>query len=257
MKKNILFLDIDGTLYDYRNNQIPPSAIHALELASKTTEIVIATGRAPYTLNSIEPIKHLVNHYILINGQFIKSYNKIIYRNPIEIELIEEVVKYLEEYKIPYGFQGEDFEAISHLDESLKQTFDRLGLVKPIVNKDFYLENEVYQMFCFGDEEKIKPVKERFNKLDFIRWLDVGFDILTANTSKGEGILKMIELLNWHNKNIYAIGDGDNDYEMIARAQIGIAMGNATTKLKEAADYITTNIDEDGLYKALKYLKLF
>ena len=37
-EKNILFLDIDGTLYDYRNNQIP-SAIHALELASKQLKL--------------------------------------------------------------------------------------------------------------------------------------------------------------------------------------------------------------------------
>ena len=58
----------------------------------------------------------------------------------------------------------------------------------------------------------------------------------------------MIELLKAY-KNIYCNWWWDNDYEMIARAQIGSTMGNATTKLKEAADYITTNIDEDGLIK--------
>ena len=111
-------------------------------------------------------------------------------------------------------------------------------------------------MWCLAKYNEITPLIDKFPTLDFIRWLDVGFDILNKGTSKGEGMVKLIEILSWQNKNIYAIGDGDNDYEMIKLADVGIAMGNATAKLKEVANYVTTNIDEDGLYNALKYLKL-
>lgn len=49
-----------------------------------------------------------------------------------------------------------------------------------------------------------------------------------------------------------AFGDGGNDMSIIKKAGIGVAMGNANEPLKNAADYITDSVDEDGIYKALK-----
>ena len=49
---------------------------------------------------------------------------------------------------------------------------------------------------------------------------------------------------------------GINDYEMVREAGCGIAMGNAVSMLKEAADYVTADIGEDGLKKAFAYLGL-
>ena len=53
-----------------------------------------------------------------------------------------------------------------------------------------------------------------------------------------------------------AIGDSMNDFEMIQAAGIGIAMGNGIPALKEAADYVTSDISEDGLKNAFHYLGL-
>ena len=53
------------------------------------------------------------------------------------------------------------------------------------------------------------------------------------------------------------IGDGMNDKEMLELCQIGIAMGNAKEGLKAVADYVTTDLEEDGLYNAFKHYNLF
>ena len=53
-----------------------------------------------------------------------------------------------------------------------------------------------------------------------------------------------------------AFGDGENDIDMIRFAGIGVAMGNAIKNLKSAADYITTDIDDDGIANALKHFGL-
>ncbi len=45
-----------------------------------------------------------------------------------------------------------------------------------------------------------------------------------------------------------------NDYEMIQAAGTGIAMGNAVEQLKSAADYVTTDIDQDGIWNACCHL---
>ena len=50
-----------------------------------------------------------------------------------------------------------------------------------------------------------------------------------------------------------AVGDSMNDYEIIKEAGLGIAMGNAIEELKAAADYVTADIGEHGIYKACRH----
>ena len=54
----------------------------------------------------------------------------------------------------------------------------------------------------------------------------------------------------------YAFGDGPNDLEMFQEVDYAIAMGNSCEPLKECAHYVTDAIHEDGIYNALRYLKL-
>ena len=54
----------------------------------------------------------------------------------------------------------------------------------------------------------------------------------------------------------YAFGDGFNDLEMFAEVDYSIAMGNGCDLLKERATYVTDSIHENGIYNALKNLKL-
>ena len=53
-----------------------------------------------------------------------------------------------------------------------------------------------------------------------------------------------------------AFGDGGNDISMLRHAGTGVAMGNASDAVKQSADYVTDDIDNDGIAKALKHLGL-
>ena len=53
-----------------------------------------------------------------------------------------------------------------------------------------------------------------------------------------------------------AFGDGNNDVDMMEAAGLGIAMGNGSVDCKAAADYVTADIDDDGIYRALKHFGL-
>ena len=57
-------------------------------------------------------------------------------------------------------------------------------------------------------------------------------------------------------KDTLAFGDGGNDISMLRHAGIGIAMGNANDTVKQNADYVTDDIDNDGIVKALRHLDL-
>ena len=49
-------------------------------------------------------------------------------------------------------------------------------------------------------------------------------------------------------------GDGPNDVDMLRDVGFGVAMGNGCAKAKAAANYVTTDVDNDGIYRALKEL---
>lgn len=56
------------------------------------------------------------------------------------------------------------------------------------------------------------------------------------------------------NDEILVFGDGPNDVDMLRDVGFGVAMGNGCAKAKAAANYVTTDVDNDGIYRALKEL---
>ena len=49
-----------------------------------------------------------------------------------------------------------------------------------------------------------------------------------------------------------AIGDSGNDIPMLRAAALGVAMGNATREVKDAADAVTASNMEDGAAIAIE-----
>ena len=50
-----------------------------------------------------------------------------------------------------------------------------------------------------------------------------------------------------------SFGDAENDIDMLKAAEVGVAMGNGVDCVKEIADYVTSDVDDDGIGKALRY----
>jgi len=54
----------------------------------------------------------------------------------------------------------------------------------------------------------------------------------------------------------YGFGDGPNDLALLAACDEKIAMGNATSELKEQATFLTKTNDNGGIIHALKHFDL-
>jgi hydroxymethylpyrimidine pyrophosphatase-like HAD family hydrolase len=52
-------------------------------------------------------------------------------------------------------------------------------------------------------------------------------------------------------------GDALNDMSMFVDDWVKVAMGNAIPELKAKADYITDDVDQDGIYNICEKLGLF
>jgi len=82
------------------------------------------------------------------------------------------------------------------------------------------------------------------------------YHIVDENVSKGKALVYMAEKIGIDVKDFAAIGDSENDVDMIEVAGTGIAVANADEKLKAVADVIVSGSDGEGVEQALKLLKL-
>ncbi|MCK9471459.1 MAG: Cof-type HAD-IIB family hydrolase [Bacilli bacterium] len=252
-RKKLFLFDIDGTLFDNDQKKVHDSTKQALIELRKTAHVGIATGRAEFMLYSIADLLDLFDDFVLINGQYIKSNGSVVYKNTIDPDELDLLCKKMDELDIAYGFQGSSDEAISKIDERVLESFDKLGLDLPPLDKDYYFKNEVYQAWAFSNKDQVEILKQQSSYFQFIKWLDVGYDILPKSANKGNGVKKLADYLGIDMKDVIVFGDGDNDFEMIKNAGLGIAMGNATKKVKEVADFVTTSVGDDGISYALKH----
>ena len=76
-------------------------------------------------------------------------------------------------------------------------------------------------------------------------------EMVPKGHTKATGIGKMCEALGIDRTDTYAVGDSVNDLSMLEYAGVGISMGNGSPEAKAAADYVTTDLNEDGIYNAM------
>ena len=88
------------------------------------------------------------------------------------------------------------------------------------------------------------------------QWFDTGYDVFSKNCSKSVGIEKVLEYYGIAREDTMAFGDGMNDKEMLELVKIGVAMGNAKDEIKSIADYVTDDVNHDGIIKALEHFGL-
>lgn len=70
--------------------------------------------------------------------------------------------------------------------------------------------------------------------------------------NKGQGLKELCGRLKIAPEEVMAIGDERNDLDMFAFAATSVAMGNGNDLVKQAADYVTSSNDEDGIAQALE-----
>jgi hydroxymethylpyrimidine pyrophosphatase-like HAD family hydrolase len=120
-------------------------------------------------------------------------------------------------------------------------------MVPPIKH---YEGEKVAQLLCYAEDElRDKLLDLSVEEENAV--LKRAVEISPAGCSKGQAMLRVAREFGYIRQDIVAFGDSGNDIDMMERAGLGIAMGNGSKECREAADYVTEDISDDGLYKAL------
>lgn len=268
----MVLIDLDGTLL---NDQKEVSKRNA-ETIQKIHEekgvlFVLATGRNINDISQvIEAIGNSINQYVIAsNGAIIKdnTKNDYVLRKYIDKE---EVIKVIDTFR-KYCLRGmvHTYEGQLTEEDAKVEIGTKVGLIKDL--KQFYLENciDTTSMITLHGEEKnlrqmIQEIRQNFNELDSTELCDLVIylkegvystkyiDIMRKNATKANAIKILAEYLQINKDEIVVMGDGANDISMFEMSGYKVAMGNANQNLKEKADYITEDNNQDGVAKALE-----
>ncbi|WP_101843740.1 Cof-type HAD-IIB family hydrolase [Halobacillus sp. Marseille-P3879] len=256
MTKKIAFFDIDGTLLNH-DKELPVETIQAIkDLQNNGVYCAIATGRAPFMFEQIRETLG-IDSYVSFNGQYVVFEGNTVYKNPLPHERLEELYFDAVSNGHPLVFMNhEGMKASEPNRETIEKSLDSLHFQYPAVDKDFYKKKELYQSLIFCEGNEIDYYRDQHPDFSYIRWHEFSCDILPAGGSKAEGIDQLIKAAGLDIEDTYAFGDGLNDIEMIRDVGTGVAMGNAVDATKQVSDYVTSDVSEGGLVKAIYHLEL-
>ena len=118
------------------------------------------------------------------------------------------------------------------------------------------LKYETFQISPYISFEDEAELSGMCRNVRGVRWHPDFTDLIPADGGKPEGMKRFMRHYGWTREQTIAFGDGGNDADMLAFAGIGVAMGNATEPAKAAADYITDDVDHDGIMNALRHFNV-
>lgn len=250
------FFDVDGTLLSHKSKSVPQSARDAVQkLRDAGIPCIVATGRQIQEMEKLPIADMEFDGYITLNGQLILDGSKrALWGTPIRGAVKDYLFKLFNEHSLPILMVEQERVFLNFVDERVARVQERIS--SPIPPLGAHEGGEIYQACAYlddGDEVLLEPIA---GKCVMTRWSQGGVDIIAEGGGKVTGIKRYLAEAGIAPEEIIAFGDGENDIEMLRFAGIGVAMGNAEEETKQAADYVTSDIDEDGIAKALKHFGL-
>jgi Cof subfamily protein (haloacid dehalogenase superfamily) len=119
--------------------------------------------------------------------------------------------------------------------------------------EEFPEKGQAIAKACFvGSQELLDRVEDWGQDFNVLRTDARFLELLNPKVNKGQGLKELCGRLEIAPEEVMAIGDERNDLDMFAFTGTSVAMGNGNDLVKQAADYVTSSNDEDGIAQALE-----
>lgn len=277
----LLALDMDGTLLN-RSKIITPAVRDTLQAAiRKGVNVTIASGRFPASVWL--HARHVGMHGCLIafNGAVIldAETGERVQGFPIRPETARRIAELAAEagaYVHFYGYRTLFVEQMNEMNASWPLANVVVDPDRPLTYENYREQADLIQVKQTGDlaafaEAASEPLYKAtvisedpelliklydelrsWNELALTKTGQRRFDINADGISKRTALEALCRIYGMHAAEVAAIGDYDNDVDMLGWAGLGIAMANSSDRVKQAADAVTASNEEDGVAVAVR-----
>lgn len=273
MNIKLVASDLDGTIID-RNNFIANDNFKAIDkLHSKNIDFVVCTGKS-YSVSKSICDNFKAKYGIFGNGAQIMDLEtgEELNRKVLKPKQISYCIKLARKNNLHIHFYTED----AIVTENLKYMDLRNYILKDInstelkffivPNIEKYIEENHPDIFSFilSSDDSLKALekdiqkhltvstslisKKGIYKDNIINKEYEYINVAPNNINKNQALSFLSNYLQIPQSEMLAIGDNVNDLEMVKNSGIGIAVGDAYTELKNAAQYVTKKDVSNGAF---------
>ncbi len=267
LKKTVklIALDLDGTIV--REDQtISCEDRNAIACAQKAgVAVAIATGRIYPTAERWLRLLNIKTPVICCNGAEIRENGNIAACSPIGTEQLKKAYLAMEKYDVQRYIFWEDHiyctKGLYHEALFKKWNFgiEKSGLIVHCGDFEDILARTggraVKLLVCTKDESRHADILGDLNALsgfDIVKGEALNFELTPKGVNKGAALAVLAQKLGVKMEDTMAVGDSLNDFEMVKRAGLGVAMGNAMPELFKIADDMTLSIQKNGVAHAIE-----
>lgn len=240
----ILVSDVDHTIYflderDAKNSK----AIKSFK--EKDNMIIACSGRG---LNGIiETEKEMdikFDHYILLNGALIADKDRnVLKHEKIDFQCLKGILKVVNNEKLGVCINdGYNYHLVQGTHPSLK--YEDIGLFEGKVSALAVAYRKQDGEF----EELLNRCVDKINSLygEYVTaYKNTKYiDIVPSGCSKGQAINDLEKEWNLDHKDIYTIGDSENDVTMLSNKYVSFTFKNSKAFLKEMANHVVEEFPE-------------
>jgi len=258
----LIVTDIDGTLLNSQHKMTERTE-NALKAAiAQGVKVVLATGKTRRSVDDIIKRLDLKTPGVYVQGLVISHPDgSEQHLGTLGADLMRRVLTFIEDrgYQA-MAYSGKRILVRSNTVEStvLTEQYDepKPEVVGPLVNiVDDVPINKL--IFCGREAKHMTALRWQLTHLidgdaRITQALPDAIELLPFGASKGTALKLLLTEFGLEPDQMLAIGDGENDIEMLQLAGIGVAMGNANPKLKAVADATVASNDEDGVAEAVE-----
>lgn len=252
MKNKAIIFDIDGTAIDSPGQKLPSDRlVAAVRKLEDSYFLCAATGRAGLFAKPVIEGLSLQDPCIVSSGTQIydPKTDEVLWQcniEPADLEAAVEVAKQYPEIKVLHNDYVED----DYLEGKLSS--DAIDTSTPT----YFFE------LIFVPEKQAPEIITRLSEIEGLAITMVvaqreGFKdihITNRNATKEHAVAELLKLIKIDKENTIGMGDGHNDIHLFNAVNKKIAMGNAVDELKEFADRVIGNVQDDGMAEYLESL---
>ena len=266
----LLVIDIDGTLLNPQG-EITHQTLATVQAAQQAGIVVtLATARRYFNTAQIAAKVGLTGPPLIVyDGALIVQYPQatILHARPIQAQIAQQAVDAMVYHGIqpvvhPANLREEVWTGPAEFDNPIQHIYFA-SFPERVHRMPYHTlcagQADPLRVVAFAEEEIIQTLMPDIAALD-CSWNSIkrgSYDtaelvVMDRGCSKASGVCALAEMLNIPLQEVMAIGDNNNDIEMLRTVGWGVAMGHSPEAVKASARAVTANNLEDGAAQAIE-----
>jgi len=265
MRYPVVALDLDGTLLT-DDLQITERSHTAIRRArERGVAVLLASARPPRSMLRYHLELELDTPLVAYNGALVwdAEQGQPLFHEPLVLDAARALVAFLRRQHpdLNISIECSDRWYIDDLTEEIRRAIERYEVDPPhgVGCLEQVLADEaaaISKVLFRGNMQTAKELlaalpSDLASRLHITTSGEWFCEVMAAGATKAAALEWTAGHLGLDPRGILAMGDSPNDIPMLQHAALGIAMGNASPLVREAADVVTASNNDDGVAEAL------